>query len=220
MTVLCLASRNHKKAEEFGRMLGPAGIVLVQPKPEIPEPEETGTTLIENATIKARAVAAAMGMPAVADDSGIIVPALSDRFGFPFPGVLSARLSLYRIEGDELTDFDPARVPEGERIVRNRETLQRLAAESGGACTAYYRVSIVVARPDGSIPFCSTRRSERGVILTGEMRGDNGFSYDPILFVQKMGKTYAEMTADEKDAISHRGRALRVLTEWCRGWSG
>ena len=214
MTVLCFASRNKKKVEEFGRMLGPVGITLVQPRPEIPEPEENGATFLDNASIKARAFAAAMGMPAVADDSGIVVPVLSERFGFPFPGVLSARISLFRIEGGELLDFDPDRVPEGERTVRNRETLQRLVAESGVECSAYYRVSVVVAAPDGTILFSTVRRSNPGVILTGEMRGDNGFAYDPILLVKKLDKTYGEMTAEEKDAISHRGRALRSLAGW------
>lgn len=216
MEWLCLASRNPGKIREFRRMLEPLGVKLVEPRPDIPDPEEPFMTFRENAGKKASEIAAAMGMSAVADDSGIVVPALSGLFGFPFPGALSARLCLYRVKDCELVDFDPDRVPKEDRARRNSEMLIGLLhARSEGERAAHYGIHVAVADPDGTILFEVEARSPTG-FLTVAPRGENGFGYDPYLIEPKSGRTYAELSPEEKDSISHRGRALRVLAQWCR----
>lgn len=210
----CVGSRNSKKAEEIGRILTPLGFTVIRPRPDIPDPNEPFLTFRENSGVKAVAFAKAMGMPALADDSGIVVPALSRRFGFPFPGALSARLCLHRVARDRLVGFDEGRVPKEKRPEANRQALLGLMAGlTGEDRRAYYGICISVADERGEILFSVESESEDGVIVD-EPRGDNGFGYDPILFVPRAGMTYAEMTAEQKDRISHRGRALRQFGIW------
>ena len=183
---IVLASRNTAKLAELRRILG-GGYDLVPLSDDAPDVAETGGTFEENALLKARAAAAASGLTAVADDSGLRVDALNG-----MPGVLSARWAGRRADDaanlelvlDQLTD-----VPDGRR-------------------GAAFVCAAAVATPDGE---------ERVVVgevrgaLIREPRGSGGFGYDPIFVPHGDTRTTAEMSAAEKDAISHRGQAFRAL---------
>jgi XTP/dITP diphosphohydrolase len=213
---ICVGSRNKGKIVEINRILEPLGIKTVQPRPDIPDPEEPYMTFRENSAVKSIAFARAMDMPTLADDSGIVVPALSKRFGFPFPGVVSARQCLYRVEGNELVDFDPDRVPKAERNKVNNARLIRLMSDmTGEDRNAHYVISLTLADPSGAILFACEAISEIGRIIE-EPRGENGFGHDPILYLPRFSRTFAELEAHEKDPISHRGRALRTFARWCQ----
>jgi XTP/dITP diphosphohydrolase len=187
-----LASRNAKKLGELSRILaaeGLAGLTVVglADVPEYPEAPETGATFEENAVAKARDAVAATGLAAVADDSGIAVDALNG-----MPGVLSARWA--GGHGDDKANTDLVLAQLGDVPDERR----------GGAfvCTA------ALVTPDGRE---TVVRGEWRGTLVREPRGTNGFGYDPIFVPEGHDITSAEMTAAEKDALSHRGRALRLL---------
>jgi XTP/dITP diphosphohydrolase len=191
MSTLVLATRNLKKLAELRRILDDAGLAVELAGPEVfaevPEIAETGQTFEENALLKARAVAAATGRPAVADDSGLCVDALNG-----MPGVLSARWA--GRHGDDEANLDLvlgqlADVPDDRRGARF-------------ACAA------ALALPDGEAEVVI---GEVLGVLLRERRGQNGFGYDPIFRPDGYDITTAEMTPAQKDAISHRGRALRAL---------
>ena len=190
---LLLATRNDHKLREFGRLL-PA--VTLDPLPDaVDAPPEDGDTYAANALIKARAAAAATGRPAIADDSGIEAEAL----GWA-PGVRTARFA-----GEHATDG---------------ENLAKLAAEAPAGTRLRYVCVIAHVDADGA------ERLFEGT-TTGTVadapRGEGGFGYDP-LFVPDDGpadgRTMAELSDGEKDAISHRGRAARALAEWLRRTDG
>jgi XTP/dITP diphosphohydrolase len=191
MTRLILATRNAGKITELRAILADAGLdhdlVGADAYPDIPDVRETGVTFAENALLKAHALAQATGFPAVADDSGLEVDALNG-----MPGVLSARWA--GGHGDDVANLElvlgqVADVPEERRGARF-------------VCAA------AAAMPDG-----------REVVVEGEMRGvllhaprgTNGFGYDPIFRPDGETRSSAELTSDEKDAISHRGKAFRAL---------
>ena len=188
---IVLATRNRAKLEELARILAEADLPLqvcgVHEFPDVPEVAETGTTFAENALLKARAVAAATGVPAVADDSGLCVDALNG-----MPGILSARWA--GKHGDDEANLDLVLgqlqdVPEGRR-------------------GAHFACAGALALPDGTgETVLATIHGE----LLRERRGSNGFGYDPIFRPYGHDRTTAEMSAAEKDAISHRGQALRAL---------
>lgn len=189
---LLVASRNAKKLKELRRVLDAAGIsgielVGLDEVPDFPEAPETGATFEENALAKARDGAAATGLPCVADDSGLEVDALNG-----MPGVLSARWSGVHGEDDANTALLLAQlgdVPD-----------ERRGAGFVSACA--------LAVPGGSE---SVVRGEwRGVIARTPL-GENGFGYDPVFVPSGDGRSAAELTPEEKDAASHRGRALRLL---------
>jgi XTP/dITP diphosphohydrolase len=189
---IAIASRNPHKLREIRRICTdwPVAWVTVENNPgPWPDVEETGTTYLENAELKARAVAAALGEPAMADDSGIEVDALGGR-----PGPRSARFA-----GESATDE------------RNLEELIRsLKGVPASGRTARYRCVAVLALPDGR-----TTHAE-GICeggLVPKPRGSRGFGYDPIFVPAGWDRTMAELTDEEKDRISHRGRALRALRE-------
>ncbi|GAA2994028.1 RdgB/HAM1 family non-canonical purine NTP pyrophosphatase [Actinokineospora diospyrosa] len=189
-TRVLLASRNAKKLAELRRILAAervAGVEVVglADVPEFPEAPETGATFEENALAKARDAAAATGLPSIADDSGIAVDALNG-----MPGVLSARWSGHG---------DKANVD----LVLNQLHDVPDARRGGGFVCA-----VALVLPDGSETVL--RADWRGVI-TREPTGTNGFGYDPIFRPEGHDRTSAELTPDEKDAISHRGQALRLL---------
>jgi len=187
---LILASRNPGKLKELQTILGGFGVeVLSESEAGLAlEVEETGTTFEENSFLKADAVMRASGHPAIADDSGLMVDALDGA-----PGVYSARF------GGKETD--------GERIALLLEKLRHVPPERR---TARF-VSVVTCRmPDGRT--LAARGTCEGVI-TETPRGAGGFGYDPVFFVPSLGKTFAEMTDGEKNAISHRGAALRRFAE-------
>ena len=186
---LLIATNNAHKAAEFRRLLAGADADLVTPAEagvalDVPE---TGATFAENARIKARAFRSASGLPSLADDSGIAVDALGGR-----PGVHSARYG-----GDALDDAGRVRlllsemdgVPEEERACR-------------------FHVVLAFASPDGS------EETAEGVCegrLALQPSGANGFGYDPVFFLPEFGRTMAELAPEEKDAVSHRGRAARRM---------
>lgn len=186
---LLVATHNPGKLREFAHLLGPRGIAVVgAAELGLPEPEETGATFAENALLKARAAAAATGLPALADDSGLAVAGLDGA-----PGVHSARWA-----GPE-RDF-------GRAI---RKVLDELARRHGSFAAADKRAAFVAVlcfcEPDGRHRFFEGRVEGT---LAAEPRGAKGFGYDPIFVPEGHARTFAEMTAAEKHAISHRRRAL------------
>ncbi len=186
---MVLASKNPKKLEEMAVILSQMGIevVLESDVGVDVEVEETGTTFEENAALKAFAVMEAAGLPAIADDSGLCVDALGGG-----PGVYSARYG-----GEGLTDADRYRlVLEGLQ-----GQLDRGAKFVSAICCAFPGGDRVEAR--GECP---------GVIGYAP-QGENGFGYDPIFFLPEKKKTFAQLTGEEKNAISHRGKALEKFKE-------
>jgi XTP/dITP diphosphohydrolase len=185
---LVVASHNLHKIRELEDFLRPFAMsVAAAPALGLDEPEETGATFEENAEIKARAAAAASQLPALADDSGLAVDALDGA-----PGVYSARWA----GADK--DFAAAMRAVEERL------------ESAGATTpdkrrARFVAVICLAFPDGGH---QTFRGEVAGTLVWPPRGDNGFGYDPVFVPEGHDRTFGEMTADEKNGLSHRWRAL------------
>ncbi|GAA0619678.1 RdgB/HAM1 family non-canonical purine NTP pyrophosphatase [Sporichthya brevicatena] len=188
---LVLATRNHKKLAELRRILDEAGLQVELAGPEVfaevPDIAETGATFAENAVLKARAVAAATGRPAVADDSGLCVDALNG-----MPGILSARWA--GRHGDDEANLDLV--------------LGQLADLPDDRRGAHFACAAALALPSGEAEVVT---GEVFGVLLRERRGENGFGYDPIFRPNGYDRTTAEMDAAEKDAISHRGRALRAL---------
>ena len=184
---LVCASANPHKAAEIAAILGDAVELLPRPA-DVPDVVEDGESLLDNARLKARALCAATGVAAVADDTGLEVDALDGA-----PGVRSARFA-----GEDATYADNV-----------DKLLTELARHPGLARTARFRTVAIVARPDGSEVVAE------GIVdghITEAVRGDDGFGYDPVFApADAGGRTFAEMTADEKNAISHRGRAFRSL---------
>ena len=182
---LVLASKNPHKLKELGDILSELGVeVLLESEAGVDvEVEETGTTFEENALLKARAVCEASGLPAVADDSGLCVDALNGA-----PGVYSARYG-----GEGLSDTDRS------RLLREnmRGQLDRRCRFVSAICCAF---------PNGDTV---TARGECAGTLAYAPKGADGFGYDPVFFVPGLKKTFAELTPQEKNAVSHRGAALR-----------
>jgi XTP/dITP diphosphohydrolase len=196
MTVLALASSNKGKLREIAALLEPLGLV-VKTAAELgftEEVEETGTTFAENARLKACAVARALGVAALADDSGLAVDALNGA-----PGVYSARYA-----GPGATDAD--------RSAKLLAELVRVPAEQRGAA---FICVMACCRPDGQAIFSEGRLQGR---IAVEPRGENGFGYDPVLELPGRGVTVAMLSAEDKNAISHRGRALRDLAPRLRAF--
>lgn len=184
-----IATNNKKKLVEMERILKPLGIEAVSAKDAgvvLDEVDETGTTFGENAFLKANAAYIKTGMPAVADDSGICVDALGGR-----PGIFSARYS----PEDCVTDED--------RTAKILEELKGVPDENRGA---HYTCAICCILPDGSkIEIEETCEGKIGY----EFIGDGGFGYDPIFYFGD--KTFAQISGEDKDKVSHRGKALRKL---------
>jgi XTP/dITP diphosphohydrolase len=186
---LVLATRNPHKLREFERLLEPAGIA-VEPLPEgIELPPEDGRTFIENALPKARTAAAATGSPAIADDSGIEAEALGGA-----PGVRSARYA-----GVGASD---------------QENLDKLLSEAPAGSALRYVCALAYVDPASGEERLFEGES-RGRMAVAP-RGSGGFGYDPVFLVAD-GRTMAELSDVEKDAISHRGRAARLLSAWLGG---
>ncbi|MDH6142554.1 XTP/dITP diphosphohydrolase [Kitasatospora sp. GP30] len=190
---LILATRNQHKVTELRAILGAAGLnvelVGADAYPEVPDVAETGVTFAENALLKAHALARATGLPAVADDSGLCVDVLGGA-----PGIFSARWS--GKHGDDQANLDLL--------------LAQLSDIAPEHRAAHFACAAAIALPDG------TERVVEGRLL-GTLRtapaGGHGFGYDPILQPLGETRTCAELTPDEKNAISHRGKAFRALAE-------
>jgi XTP/dITP diphosphohydrolase len=190
---LVLASANPDKVKEISAILSAALPVLLVPRPAgVPDVVEDGETLLDNARLKARALVRATGTAAVADDTGLEVDALGGA-----PGVYSARYA-----GDDATYSD--------NVTKLLRALAALA-DGGGARRARFRTVALASFPDGTEVWAEG--TVEGSIATAE-RGSNGFGYDPVFVPDGAGGgTFAEMQADEKDAVSHRGRAFRALAQ-------
>ena len=187
-----LASKNPHKLVEISKITEKFGMELIlqsQLGVDI-DVEETGTTFEENSFLKAEAVMKATGLPSLADDSGIAVDALNGE-----PGVYSARYGF-----DESLD-DWGRL---ELLLKNTEHVP------DGQRQAQFVCVITMVTPEGKT---IQARGEIHGELTREPRGENGFGYDPIFYYPPYGKTTAEMAPEEKNAVSHRGNALRVLND-------
>ena len=196
LTTVLIASKNAHKVEEFRRLLAglPIDLVTLRDAGLTLDVEETGDTFEENARLKAHAFAQASGLPALADDSGIEVDALNGG-----PGVRSARYG-----GSGLDD--PA---------RTQLLLREMADVPDGKRTCRYRVVVVLAQLDG------TERVAEGAcegVVARAAAGSNGFGYDPIFLVPESGRTIAQLSPEQKDAISHRGKAARAMARILAGF--
>ena len=183
---LVLASQNQKKLKEMGEILSQLGVeVCLQSEAGVNvDVEETGTTFEENSLLKARAVMEASGLPAIADDSGLCVDALNGA-----PGVYSARYG-----GEGLDD-----------VGRYQLLLRNLKGQPRGA---KFVSVITCCFPNGDV---ITARGECPGTITFAPMGEGGFGYDPVFFIPGLKKTFAQLTAEAKNAISHRGNALEVF---------
>ena len=193
MKQLVLASSNEGKISEIRRILAPLDIeVIPQAHFQVPEADEPHGTFIENALAKARHAATLTGLPALADDSGICVDALDGA-----PGVYSARFA-----GEPKSDE------------RNNDRLLELLAQKDDRRAHYYCVIVLVRHAHDPQPLIA-EGEWNGEVLR-ERRGTGGFGYDPLFFDPGLGKTGAELPIDEKNRISHRGKALALLVEKLR----
>ena len=184
---MVLASKNQKKMKEMNEILSTMGVeVCLQADVGIDiDVEETGTTFEENSLLKAKAVMEASGLSAIADDSGLCVDALNGA-----PGVYSARYG-----GEGLDDT-------------GRYKLLLANMPKGEARTAKFVSVITCCFPNGDV---LTARGECPGTIAFAPMGEGGFGYDPVFFLPKLKKTFAQLTAEEKNAISHRGRALEAF---------
>ena len=197
--VVVLATRNAGKIAELSSLLSGFGLTVLglADFPQAPEVEETGATFSDNALLKARSVSRALGLVAVADDSCLEVYALAGR-----PGVFSARYA-----GENATD-----------AANNEKLLAELAGVPEQSRTARFVCVMAAVRPDGGS--ITARGTWEGRIAAAP-RGANGFGYDPVFFDPELQKTAAELDRADKNARSHRGRALRALIEqWPGFWRG
>ncbi len=185
-----VATHNAKKLKELSRILVPLGIEAVTDRDlsiTLAEVEETGSTFEENAYLKAASACKESGLPAIADDSGLCVDALDGA-----PGLYSARFA-----GEGATDAE--KIAKLLDVMRDVPVEKRTARFVSGICCTY---------PDGETLYA---RGECEGVIAFEPKGEGGFGYDPVFLVGD--KSFAELTADEKDAVSHRGNSLRAMSE-------
>lgn len=187
-----LASKNPHKLEEISKITEKFGFELIlQSRLGVDiEVEETGTTFEENSLLKAKAVMEATGLPAIADDSGIAVDAINGE-----PGIYSARYGF----DDTLDDWGRLQL-----LLKNMENVPDGQRQGKFVCV------ITFITPDGEI--IQARGEVHGEILR-EAHGENGFGYDPIFYYPPFGKTLAQIPAEDKNRVSHRGQALNILNE-------
>jgi XTP/dITP diphosphohydrolase len=188
--LLVLGTRNRKKRGEIVEILAGLGWEFgdLTAWPDLPEVEETGTTFVENAKLKAVAVAKGTGHWALGEDSGLVVPALGGA-----PGVYSARYA-----GQQ-----------GDDAANNAKLLAELAKRPDDQRAAYYICTAVLCDPTGEVNATVEGRC-RGTIIR-DARGTGGFGYDPLFLVPEYHRTFGELSATVKHALSHRGRALTHL---------
>jgi XTP/dITP diphosphohydrolase len=184
-TRIRLATTNRHKAAEIAEILAPLGFEVALAA-SLPEVDETGETFAENARLKARSAAAFLGEPALADDSGLVVPALGG-----VPGVRSARYA-----GPRATD-----------MANNARLVAELVAQRLVDPPAAFVCVAVVAAPGGEILAEAEGRVEG--VLRWPARGSGGFGYDPLFHHPPSGRRLSELSPEEKNAVSHRGQAVR-----------
>ena len=194
MKTILIATNNAGKAREYGEMLSPLGI-NVKTLADFPHfaIDENGQTFQENALIKARTSVKQLGLPVMADDSGLMVDALDGA-----PGVHSARYA-----GDH------------DDQANNRKLLRELAGVDDLYRTAHFHTTIVGLKPNGDQLVAEGRVD--GHILRNP-QGSNGFGYDPLFYVDELGCAMATLTDEQKNAVSHRGRALRNFMKQFTDW--
>jgi XTP/dITP diphosphohydrolase len=191
---IVLATRNTKKVEEIKRAVGdmPISIMTIDDFPGCPEAEEDGITFQENAVKKAIAVAYYTGKPSLADDSGLEVYVLNNA-----PGILSSRYS-----------------GEGADDSKNIEKLlNEMRAIIDEKRNARFVCCLALAFPDGRLEIFTGQVEGK---IGREQKGSHGFGYDPIFYPKGHDRTFAEMSADEKDSLSHRGEALREFQKYLK----
>lgn len=195
MSKIVIATENDNKAREYRAILKPYNLEIktLADFPHDFEINENGDTFVQNALIKAQAVIDSTNLPVIADDSGLLVDALNGA-----PGVHSAR---YAGDHDDLAN--------------NNKLLQNLLAVPKEKRTAHFNTTLVALKPSGQKLVVSGQLD--GFILSAP-RGDNGFGYDPLFYVPTMKHSLAEMTATQKNQISHRGKAMRQLIEQFKEW--
>ena len=189
MKKIILASNNSGKIREFNTMLTGIYQVVSMSDMHVEEVPETGLTFVENALIKARNASAQSGLPALADDSGIVVDALSGA-----PGIYSARFA-----GDH-----------GDDEANTQKLLEDMAQVPNSQRTARFWCAIVYVEHANDPTPIIIQRGWEGEIMR-EKVGENGFGYDPIFYVPTHNKASAELSAEQKNTISHRGKALQAL---------
>ncbi|MGQ0559658.1 MAG: RdgB/HAM1 family non-canonical purine NTP pyrophosphatase [Sphingosinicella sp.] len=201
---LVIASHNEGKVREIADLLGPHGITPVSATElDLPEPDEIGTSFIDNADLKARAAADLAGLPALADDSGLCVEALGDR-----PGIFTARWAY--ADPHVPADASPGELT-GERdfmlaMRRVQDELEALGPDASR--NAHFACALAVCWPDGHAEWFEGRVDG---VLTWPPRGDNGFGYDPMFIPGGHEQTFGEMEPEQKHRISHRADAFRKL---------
>lgn len=189
---IILATGNAGKVRELQQLLKKSGLIVVpQSDYQVPEATEDGKGFIENALIKARNASAHTGLPAIADDSGIAVDALDGA-----PGIHSARYA-----GTHASDQENLR-----RLLKNMKDIKEPDRTARFIC-----LMVHVRHADDPTPIIC-QGEWRGRLLT-EPAGNNGFGYDPIFYLPERGRTSAQLDSDEKNALSHRGQALRCLVK-------
>jgi len=201
---IVVASHNEGKLREFADLMGPFGLEAKSAKEfGLPEPDETGTTFEENAYIKAFAAASATGLPALSDDSGLVIDALGGA-----PGVYTAN---WAETPDGTRDF-------GMAMQRAEVAMQEVGAVEPAQRTSRFVAVICLAWPDGEAEYF---RGEAEGTLVWPPRGDSGFGYDPVFLPEGQSRTFGEMTAEEKHgwkpgqatALSHRARAFQKFAQ-------
>ena len=187
VSIIVLATRNENKVKEFREILKdfPVELKSLTDFGPLPEIIEDGKTFDENAYKKAHHTARVLGLPCIADDSGLSVDALDGR-----PGVYSARYA-----GENATDED------------NCQKLLEMLGDNSNR-KAHFTCVLSIAVPSG--PALTYESTCEGVILK-EKRGESGFGYDPLFYFEEFGKTFAELSMEEKNKVSHRGKALAEL---------
>lgn len=191
MKQIVLASTNQGKVREVAMMVQDMGIEIV-PLSETAfqgEIEETGTTFEENAVIKAMQVAKTLGIPALADDSGLEIDYLNKE-----PGIYSARYMGH----------------DTPYAIKNQKILDKLKDVPEEKRTARFVCAMALVLPDGTTR--TTQATMEGRIGY-EIKGENGFGYDPIFYLPELGKSSAEISPEQKNRISHRGKALRMMKD-------
>ena len=185
-----LASGNRHKQEEFAAILKEHHISLPVDAGIIFDPEETGTTFLENALLKARVLYESVQCPVIADDSGLCIDALDGK-----PGIYSARYGMK--DGVQL-----------DAHARNTLVLQLMEGIENRSCRFVCCIAVML----DAHRFFTVQETCEGVIAKSEI-GRHGFGYDPIVYLPKIGKTVAELTAQEKNELSHRGKVGRIVAQ-------
>ena len=206
---LVIASHNEGKVREIRELLAPHGIdPMSAAELDLPEPDETGTSFLANAELKALAAADLSGLPALADDSGIVAEALGDQ-----PGIHSARWAEAGFVPEGYKVYDSANRPDQDQRRDFAFAMRRLhdVVDSRGEDTdrsAHFICALTLAWPDGHTESWEGRVDGT---LVWPPRGDNGFGYDPMFVAHGETRTYGELTPAEKHADNHRARAFRQL---------